>query len=187
MKPLEKVPVSTVMVAVVAVSAALFTYPKGYWFIPSFGGIVAIVGVFSGYRKLNDIGMMVTGLSFYALNHSLPFNEVNILIVLGMFFALYSTWHTGNRELLLESMKCQEEVELLKRYWRSSNIRLLMSMITAFILSVMGVYVARFSYLGIKLDPISAIPVAVIFGSLVLIAIYVLVEVLPRYVDPGNV
>ncbi len=183
MKSLEKIPVSTVMVGIVALFAAVFTYPMSAWYLPALGGLVAIIGVFTGRRSLNNVGMLFTGLTFYVLNRTLPFNDINILVVLGMFFALYSVWHTGNREMLLDEMNSDEDNEILERYWNSSNRYLVGYMTMAFFLSFMGVYVARYSYLGIELDPISAIPVAVIFGLLVLFTVYIVSEVLPRYAE----
>ncbi len=183
MKSLEDIPVSSVMVALVALFAALFTYPVSAWYIPALGGIVALVGVLTGRRTFNNVGMLFTGLSFYILNRNLPFSDINIIVILGMFFALYSVWHTGNREMLLDEMGGDEDIDILKRYWKSSNLYLIGHVITAFSLSFLGIYVARYSYLGIELDPMSAIPVAVIFGLLVLFTIYIVVEVLPRYAD----
>lgn len=170
-----------------AVVTALFTYPTSYWFLPVIGGLVSISGVFLKKRVLNNLGIMVTGVSFYVLNRYLDFTDLNLIVILGVFFALYASWNLANREVLVRSIKKdtsgKKRNRMLNEFKISWNKNLILNLLLAFAISWGGIYTARYSALDIELNSMNAIPLSIFFGVLIFAIIYVLIEKLPEYTD----
>ncbi len=170
-----------------AVVTALFTYPTSYWFLPVVGGLISITGVFLKKRALNSLGIMVTGVSFYVLNRYLDFTNLNLVVILGVFFALYASWNLANREVLVRSIKKDTRGErrnkMLNDFKNSWNKNLILNLLLAFAISWGGIYTARYSALNIEMNSMTAIPLSIFFGVLIFVIIYVLIEKMPEYTD----
>ena len=175
-------------------STILITFISGFisknsnlWFLPLIGGIIALIGDVFKQKWLINIGIFTATLSFFFLNYTLSFTIINLSFLLIIFTLMMTIWVFSKSYLITSQIKEEliEEQDKDKRYFKEfklhSSMNILTGLLIAFLIAFTGSFIALYSYTDIFMISSLAVPLAVMFSAAVFIIIYILIEVLPKY------
>jgi len=181
------IPILTILITFIA---GIISQNVNLWFLPLIGGGVAVLGEIFYFRSMVDIGMCEAIVTFFFLNYTLPFNVINLGILLSIFTIMLILWIFGRNYLITSKIKKEiigdKKDEYLREYEIQSTIEIVTDSLTAFLIAFVGSMIALYSYTNILIVSSLAVPLAVIFSALVFIVIYVIIVILPRYLKGQN-
>lgn len=176
---------ASVAVLIVTLIAGVVPTVRLFWFVPLLGGLFSITGLFLEKTDWMDVGVLFSMASFLYLNRNIVFNFTNLVIVLVIFFLLFTLLVFDRRALLITRIKKETagdvENELLKEYEFRSIISISFTVFTAFIVSIIGAVIAVYSSLGLELSPDQAVVMVLVLAVSFFAMIYVIIEVIPKF------
>lgn len=167
--------------------AGFISQNSNLWFLPLIGGIVAVIGDGFKHKWLINIGICTGILSFFFLNYTLTFTITNLSILLIIFTLIMTTWVFSRNYLITSQIKQDlieeenDDIRYLKEFKLQSNMNILKDLLIAFLIASTGSFIALYSYTDIFMISSLAVPLAVIFSAAVFGIVYILIEVLPKY------
>jgi len=175
----------TLIILVVTFVAGFISQNTNLWFLPLLGGIIAVLGEIFGKNSLINGGMSISVLAFFFLNYTLAFTVTNLTVLLVIFILMIITWVIAKNNLVTSQIK-KDLVEnkndnFLREYEIQSTTEVITELLIAFLIAFLGSMIALYSYTDIFMVSSLAVPLAIIFSAIVFIVIYVLTEVLPKY------
>lgn len=177
--------VSPLLTGMVCIIAMIYPTSSSYWFMILAGGAIAVAGMLIARAFLIDIGMFVSSVTFLYTNRTLNFNPTTLMVILIIFFLFFLVWALDRRSILTRRIKIEQEGNEGRKTLKHFELRSTLSIVTAFILSLsltyVGAMIAAYSALGIGTSPSMAVPMAVIFGTIVMITLFLILRVLPKY------
>ena len=181
------IPLLTVVVTFIA---GYISNNANLWYLPLIGGTVTVIGELLSRKTLINIGMSTAILFFFFLNYTLAFNITNLSVLLLIFTAIVITWSLARNYLITSKIKKdmmnEGEDSYLEQYQIESTTEILSDILIALLIAFMGSMIALYSYTDIFMVSSMAVPLAVIFSAMVFGVIYILIEVLPRYLKSIN-
>ncbi|MBS3816183.1 MAG: hypothetical protein KGY76_01310 [Candidatus Thermoplasmatota archaeon] len=154
-----------------------------WWFSPIFG-VLSVVGLYFGKKKLVDMGIFFLASSFFYSFRDLTLTYKNLVFVLSSFFLIISIWFFMRRSVLIKEMERhfegEKKTDHLEAYKKDFVPYCLRIVIFGFSLSLLGSSIALLSSIGPFPSRWTSYLV-VLFSAVVIFNLYIVVIVLPKY------
>ncbi|MFW6040321.1 MAG: hypothetical protein ACOC85_00615 [Thermoplasmatota archaeon] len=182
MKQNRTIILSFITASICVISSIISMQYSIYWFITIMGGGVVVLGLLLRYPSVADGGLFLSIFFFiYAIRY-LPFSVVTLMIVLGVFYLFVTLWVVIQREFSMMNVKRKDEEknEILLEFEMKSTINIFKKITLALVVAFTGSFLSLFSPLEVIGYKEWTGFLALIFGTLILIVLYIIVIVLPK-------
>lgn len=172
----------------VCVLTSLLMLSSSYWFVPLIGGAFCIAGILMERRSLVDLGVFATAFMYFVAVYYVDFSLMNLLEILTVYFLLFLVWILDRQAVLSRRLKLEDEKgydkDEIRAFELSSALYLSVSVVLGFFISFIGAHIALYSSLGLEtLGGFYTVPLAVVFGVAFIFIVYLIFQLLPKYID----
>ncbi|MFW5898450.1 MAG: hypothetical protein ACOCT7_01190 [Candidatus Saliniplasma sp.] len=175
---------ASVTILLVTLIAGMIPSVQQFGFLPLMGGSISIVGLFLEKTDWMDGGLLFSMVSFLYIQRLAVFDFTNLIIVLVVFFLLFTTLIINRRALISTRIKKETAGDVKNDYLKEFELKSILSIsytvVTAFIVSLIGAVIAVNSSLGLELSPDQAVILVLVLAISFFAIIYAILEVIPK-------
>ncbi len=182
------------MVVTLPLLLYVLTLNKGL-FISLFliGGAISILGLISRKKIGLNAGLLLIGIGYLVGNVGLGWDEIglrNLIRGLGPFFLLFFTWIMANNNILSKRIRENDPSDRLDthmEHFEGSSLKYSLSTtLTALTITLLGMFILKYSYLGIRLGDLTSALVTLGFTLSIFLIIYMIAQLFPSWILKGE-
>lgn len=149
------------------------------WIISLIGGVIIFVGVYLRWGSVINLGLVIVGIDF--LYHAIwtAFSLASIMLVSGFFFYLFTVQVLSSNLIEIEKVRTQDEEGVLLDYMSAVHQRLFEQVLGAFLVTMLGEFIAWNSIIGMPISETDAIFFFLTFGGASALLLFLIFEYLP--------
>ncbi len=168
-------------ILLVAFIGSVTALESAYWFLPLIFGFVSVLGYNLKSFFFLDIGIILSIISFLFVNSARPWNLINLILAIIIFFLFLGVWFYVRNLLFIsgiENVSCVGSEESLSAFKRSALNDIFKNLFVGGFLAVLASFIGMYSDLGQNIGAEIGLLLMIVFSSTVFFIIYLIIKLL---------